>query len=260
MFVYVIVNSETLKIYIGQHKGNNLRKYLQDKFADAKYRQNKRSHLYAAIRKYDRSVWSIHPLISDLSTREECDYWEKTLIEALNAQNPEVGYNICRGGEGFTGPHTKEWKQKQSERSKIWHANLTEEERQEQNRKIGAAQPPKTLEQLDMLAEARTLAKTPAICALLSEYAKTGVIGMKGKQHPEQVRTKMSESAKKRGISHETHQKMLASRAASGWNVGHPGYSTPEGNAKISAAKKGKPWSAARREAYNKTISSISED
>jgi hypothetical protein len=30
----------------------------------------------------------------------------------LNTQRPEVGYNICGGGEGFTGPHSDEAKQK----------------------------------------------------------------------------------------------------------------------------------------------------
>ena len=32
MFVYVIVNNESLKIYIGQHKGDDLGKYLSKKF------------------------------------------------------------------------------------------------------------------------------------------------------------------------------------------------------------------------------------
>jgi len=106
MFIYVIVCSETLKIYIGQHKGNNLQKYLQTKQSNARRNSGTRSHLFAAMRKHPKDSWSIHPLVSDLQTREECDYWEKLLIKALKAQHPEVGYNICRGGEGFSGPHT----------------------------------------------------------------------------------------------------------------------------------------------------------
>jgi hypothetical protein len=104
MFVYVIVNSETLKIYVGQHKGTNLRKYLQTKLSDAAHQVHLRSHLFASMRKHQKEVWSIHSLISDLQTREECDYWERMLIKALNSQNSEVGYNICRGGEGHAGP------------------------------------------------------------------------------------------------------------------------------------------------------------
>lgn len=121
MFIYVIVNSETLKIYIGQHKGTNLRQYLQQKWSEAKRGFAGRSHLYASMRKHSRQSWSIHPLILDLQTREECNYWERLLIKALNSQNPEVGYNICRGGEGFTGPHTAAALQKMDERrTKYW--------------------------------------------------------------------------------------------------------------------------------------------
>jgi GIY-YIG catalytic domain len=260
MYVYVIVNSETLKIYIGQHKGKNLRQYLQQKQHEARSYLKRRSRLYASMRKHPKEIWSIHPLIADLQTREECDYWERLLIKTLNTQHSDVGYNICRGGEGFTGPHTEAWKQEQSQRSKNWHASLSEEERQEQNRKIGAAQPPKTPEQLAMLADAREHAKTPEMRARFREYAKTGVIGMKGRRHSDETLAKMRESAKARGISPETQQKMLASRAASGsLHQSHPNYNTPEGVEKIRKARLGKPWSAARRAAYNKTISSISE-
>jgi hypothetical protein len=104
MFVYGIVNSETLKIYIGQHKGTNLRQYLQQKLSEARRGFSGKSHLYASMRKHPRESWSIHSLISGIQTREECDYWEKVLIKSLNAQHPEIGYNICRGGEGYTGP------------------------------------------------------------------------------------------------------------------------------------------------------------
>src|ERR1019366_4488054 len=99
MFIYCIVNRATLKIYIGQHKGVNLQKYLRQKLSHAAHGISKQSHLYSAMRKHPKQVWSIHPLISDLQTREDCDYWEKVLIRALNARNVEVGYNIGVGGE-----------------------------------------------------------------------------------------------------------------------------------------------------------------
>ncbi len=130
MFIYVIVNSETLKIYVGQHKGNDLGKYLSRKFWDANHHTSgTRSHLYASMRKHPREVWSIHPLISGLQTREECDYWERLLIKALNAQNPEVGYNICDGGEGHTGPLSEETRRKISESNKQFWAQCSEETR-----------------------------------------------------------------------------------------------------------------------------------
>ena len=105
MFVYVIVNSATLKIYIGQHKGTNLRRYLQQKLSEARRGISARSYLYASMRKHPKEVWSIHPLISDLQTRQECDKWERHYIRVLNAQHLKVGYNIAPGGEGFEVGH-----------------------------------------------------------------------------------------------------------------------------------------------------------
>jgi GIY-YIG catalytic domain len=121
MFVYVIVNDVNLKIYIGKTTTSNLQKYLQDKISQSKYEVKRgraiRSHLFNAIRKYGREHFHIHPLFKGQTNEEICDH-EKLLIKALAAQNSEVGYNICRGGEGFTGPHTEEWKRKVSERMK----------------------------------------------------------------------------------------------------------------------------------------------
>jgi group I intron endonuclease len=108
MFIYVIVNSETLKIYVGQHdlgrRSLSLQQYLQRKFAAARHHEVGGSHLYNAMRKYPRDSWSIHPLISDIPTREDCNYWERVLIKALKAQHPDIGYNLAHGGAG--GGHT----------------------------------------------------------------------------------------------------------------------------------------------------------
>jgi group I intron endonuclease len=111
MFIYVIVCNETLKIYVGQHKGDDLGKYLSRKFWDANHHTSgTRSHIYASMRKHPRESWSIHPLVSDIADRKELDELEKHFIQVLKTQHPEVGYNICDGGEGFTGPHTEEWR------------------------------------------------------------------------------------------------------------------------------------------------------
>jgi hypothetical protein len=110
MFIYLIVNHETGKYYVGQHKGKNLKKYLQQKFSHAQKGISERSHLFASMRRHpDPSLWSIHTLRSDIQTRGELDETEQDFIKFLRSQNPEYGYNICRGGEGFTGPHTLEF-------------------------------------------------------------------------------------------------------------------------------------------------------
>jgi hypothetical protein len=119
MYVYVIRNSATGKVYIGQHKGTNLKKYLQDKFSQANYELKRKgkgggSHLFASMRKHPREVWSIEPLIEGIETKPELDRLERLLIAIYDTRNPDVGYNICRGGEGFTGKHSPEWKARMS--------------------------------------------------------------------------------------------------------------------------------------------------
>jgi hypothetical protein len=111
MFIYVIVCSESLKLYVGQHKGESLKRYLQQKHWQAHHYSGKRSHLYAALRKHPRETWSIWPLVSDVQIRAELDELEQHFIRVLKTQHPDVGYNICEGGEGFTGPHTGRWRQ-----------------------------------------------------------------------------------------------------------------------------------------------------
>ena len=114
MIVYVIVCSASLKLYVGQHKHDErLKSYLARKFWDAHHATTRRSHLYNAMRKHPRETWSIHPLIA-VETKVELDECERLLIYALKAQHPDVGYNICDGGEGFTGPHSAAARQKMS--------------------------------------------------------------------------------------------------------------------------------------------------
>jgi hypothetical protein len=106
MFIYLIVNHETGKYYVGQHKGNNLKKYLQQKFHHAQKGISSRSRLYNSMRKHPLpSSWSIHALRADIQTKSELDETERDFIKFLRATDPEYGYNICRRGEGFTGPH-----------------------------------------------------------------------------------------------------------------------------------------------------------
>jgi len=118
MYIYVIRNSVTGKVYIGQHKGDNLKKYLQTKLSDASRFRGGQSRLYASMRKHPKEVWSIEPLM-ELETKEELDRLEALLIALYDTRNPEVGYNICKGGEGFTGKHTEEAKRKCAEAGKL---------------------------------------------------------------------------------------------------------------------------------------------
>ena len=116
MFIYLIVNYKTGKYYVGQHKGDNLRAYLQRKLSAARHNEGRGgSYLFASMRKHpDPKAWSIHALRSDIQTRAELDQTERDFIKFLKATDPGYGYNICQGGEGFTGPHTEATRRKLS--------------------------------------------------------------------------------------------------------------------------------------------------
>jgi hypothetical protein len=119
MVIYVIVCSATLKIYVGQHKHEDgLQKYMQTKFSDAAHQRRGYSHLFNAMRKHPKESWSIHPLVSGITDKKELDETEQLLIYALGAQHPDVGYNICDGGEGHAAPHTEDTRRKMSETRK----------------------------------------------------------------------------------------------------------------------------------------------
>jgi hypothetical protein len=244
MFIYVIVNSETLKIYVGQHKGESLTRYLQQKWWDAHYYSGKRSHLYAAMRKYPKEFWSIHPLVSGVETRAELDEIEKHYIKVLKTQHPDVGYNICDGGEGFSGPHSEEAKQKLGSIVREQWANLSPADRQQRNQKSSETR-------LGMFAESR-IAKAAARAARPPRNLAC---------LPEQ-RKKISESMK-RGIAEgrihiykltlEDREKARQAAIAALTGVPRPPevmaiLRTPEVQAKrlaaLRAAKKGKPVSA----------------
>lgn len=72
------------------------------------------------MRKHPRETWSIWPLVVGIETRAELNALEQHFIRVLKTQHPEVGYNICRGGEGFAGPHTEEWRKETLQRVKAY--------------------------------------------------------------------------------------------------------------------------------------------
>jgi len=114
VFIYLIVNHITGKYYVGQHKGPDLQRYLRYKFSDARnYRGS--SYLFNSMKKHPLPCdWTIHALLSDVQTKAELDQHERDFIAFLKSQDPEFGYNICRGGEGFTGTFSAESKAKMS--------------------------------------------------------------------------------------------------------------------------------------------------
>lgn len=257
MFIYVIVCSISLKIYIGQHTKENLSRYFDQKWYDAHRYVTRYSHLYNAMRKYPRESWSIYPLISGVETQAELNELEQLLIYALKSQHPDIGYNICDGGEGFHGTHSPEFRAKISIAVRKRYANgdfLSSEIRAkigEANRQhlLGSTQSPETKAKHAESARQR-------------QAAGTLPIGRpKGFRHSPETLAKMRASAQSRVKSSEGKQQLAAAVELSAnqrRGQSHPNYTTPEGIEKMRITKSGKPWSAKRRAAHeNKTFSSI---
>jgi hypothetical protein len=136
MFIYLIVNHVTGKYYVGQHKGKNLQRYLGQKLSGAMAGLYPNTYLFRSMRKHPKEAWSIHALLSDVQTKTELDQYEKDFIEFLRARVSEYGYNICRGGEGFTGPHTSSTRKRISIGSKRVWASLSAAEREDRGKKL----------------------------------------------------------------------------------------------------------------------------
>ncbi len=120
MYIYKITNRLNGNIYIGQHAGDDLHRYLRaDVTRSRRSATNTRKpHLYNALRKYDESAFTIEPLIRiDLQdnalTKLFADRLETYFIKVMNTQDKEIGYNVAAGGSGsfgYTREFTPEWK------------------------------------------------------------------------------------------------------------------------------------------------------
>ena len=209
MFIYLIVNRKTGKYYVGQHKGDNLRKYLQQKFHHAQNGISGHSRLFNSMRKHPTlSAWSIHALRSDIMDRAELDQTEKDFIAFLRSQDPEFGYNICRGGEGFTGPHSPDFGVNQSRVMKeVWKRPDFKEKMARRKGRLGQKASEETRYRLRISHTG--ICPTPE--ALLKRERTKRLRGVKppmlGKSHTEKTREKMRKAQSLRWLEYKrTHK------------------------------------------------------
>jgi hypothetical protein len=104
MWVYLITCLATGKYYVGQHKGDNLQRYLVTKFNCAKKKPTCKCYLYNAVRKYGGGAFIIEPLVK-AGSKDELNRLETLWIIALNSTNDQLGMNLTFGGEGTWGYH-----------------------------------------------------------------------------------------------------------------------------------------------------------
>jgi group I intron endonuclease len=200
MFIYLITNRVNGKVYVGQHAGTNLKRYLRaDYTRSLKSKTNTRKpHLYNALRKYGESAFVIEPLIQlDLQdkslTKLLTDRLETYFIKVMNSQDKALGYNVAAGGGGsfgYTREFTPEW------RAKLAEAGRGRKHSEETKAKMSKAGTgiPKTKEHREKLSIAK--------------------LGKKmGTRTPEQ-RVNMSRAHKGHEVSPETREKIRQANLA----------------------------------------------
>lgn len=107
--VYVVTNLVNGKQYVGQTSKSIGHRWSQHK---AQAARGKGNHLHAAIRKYGESSFRIEPLVQFVD-QKVANWAEDMMIRKHDCCSP-IGYNICRGGIGFTSGHTEETRRKMS--------------------------------------------------------------------------------------------------------------------------------------------------
>lgn len=209
-YIYLTVNTVNKKVYVGKHRGGAF---------DPKYKGSG-TYLWNAIRKYGWDAFSVQ-LIDTAESEEELNskeaYWISEFSKSFDT------YNICRGGEGFTGRHREETKRRISSsmtgvhkseetRKRMSEAqkNKTEETkkkisdtlrghtvREETRRKISESNKGRKLhpEAVRKISLARIGVKRPDVSAAL-----------KGRVVKEDTRKKISESLKGRKLSEQHAQ------------------------------------------------------
>ena len=115
MQVYLLENSINGKYYVGKTVNKNLKRYLSNKRHGARNGYIT-SPLVAAMREFGDEIFT-HQVLALGQTDEQICELEKLWIIALDARNPEVGYNVQPGGNvGHVpkprGPMSEETKRK----------------------------------------------------------------------------------------------------------------------------------------------------
>lgn len=97
MYVYKITNILNGKIYIGITSVS-----VKERFQQHKYKINERKHLhlYSSMIKYGTENFKVEE-IDSANTLEELYQKEVFWINHFNSNDPLIGYNNTKGGEGF---------------------------------------------------------------------------------------------------------------------------------------------------------------
>lgn len=174
--VYIHTNKVNGKMYVG----------ITSQSTDARWRQGKGyKHCIAFHRAIEKYGWDgfEHEVFAANLTREEAENMEKILIEKLNTQNPEFGYNISEGGNAPR--QTDETKRK-----------ISESRLGEKNPMFGRKH---TAEEQDNLSKRFSGSGNPRYGVSLSEETKQKISeAQKGKHLTEEHKKKIADTLSKK--------------------------------------------------------------
>ena len=106
MWIYIIINKENGKKYVGKFafKSKTLKQYFNWNLTRALHGSEEKPHLYNAIRKYGKAAFHI-AIIDGAPNGTELIEKEKEWIKFYHSNDPGIGYNCTKGGDGLGGFH-----------------------------------------------------------------------------------------------------------------------------------------------------------
>ena len=153
MHIYAVTNTTNGKIYIGQ-TCQNLDRYLRSDVTRALlHGEDRKPHLYNAIRKYGAEAFVIRLLVKALD-KEQADKLEQFFIRTLETQNRDIGHNVAAGGSGSFGYERTFSKEHRAKLAAIWTGRKHSEATKEKMR-LSALGKPKSAEHREKLSKAK---------------------------------------------------------------------------------------------------------
>ena len=222
-YVYLVTNSLDGKIYVGQHKAEKFEsRYLGSGI-----------HIRNAVKKYGKDKFAVK-LIDTAESKEELDEKEIYWIRELDSRNPDVGYNLAKGGAGH-------------QMSGTTRQRMAEAHRGRKN--------PKSPETIKKLSEAL---KGHAVSAEARRHMSES---QQGKKMSEEQKRKISNALKGRVKSEEERKRLSEALKGNKCGFCRPGYKhkevTEETRKKLSESHKGHRPSAETRARRSESLKKV---